>query len=268
MGRLDEFFKSLSGEKKRSELEILENVEDYAAVGDFRSAIEEAESLKTERNRFLAVRLILREILKRLEGEDEKPEDVEAVLQNLVPLINSLTNPRHRALLTADLALILYYLGDQFKGDLSLKAAINLATGHDDVLIDIVRELVRRGLLEKAAGALRLVKDRDKLDSVLVTIAEIFYRMGEVEKAKKVVKHIRNPFHKAMALYYLALVEAPRDNNTAMVLVDAAIKVAEGIENPDARFELMMKLYDLKASLEGKSISLADVLKAERTARE
>ena len=268
MGRLDEFFKALSGGKKRSELEVLENIEDYAAVGDFEKAIEEADSIETERNRFLAARLILREILKRLESEEDKLEGVEGILESLVPLINSLTNPRHRALLTADLALILYYLGDELKADLSLKTAINLATGHDDVLIDIVRELVRRGLLEKAAGALKLVKDRDKLDSVLVTLAEIFYRMGDVERAKKAVKHIRNPFHKAMALYYLALVEASRDKAAAMALVDAAIKVAEGIGDPDARFELMLKLYDLKASLEGSSIRLVDVLKGEGTPQE
>ena len=268
MGRLDEFFKALSGEKKRSELEVLEEVEDYAAVGDFRRAIEAAGSIETERNRFLALRLILREILKRLESGDENSEGVEEVLRDIVPLINSLTNPRYRALLTADLSLILYYLGDEFKGDLSLKTAINIATGYDDVLVEIVRELVRRGLLEKAAGALKLVRDRDKLDSVLVTIAEIFYRMGDVERAKKAVKHIRNPFHKAMALYYLALVEAPRDEETARKLLEAAIKVAEEIEDPDARFELMLKLYDLRASLEGKSIRLVDVLKREKSPQE
>ncbi|WP_457750773.1 tetratricopeptide repeat protein [Thermococcus sp.] len=260
MGRLDEFFKALGGEKKRPELEVLESVEDYVAVGDFGRAIEAANSLESERNRFLAARIILREVLKRLEKDSEELTDVREIFQEIVPLINSITNPRHRALLTFDLALILYYLGDEFKGDLTLKTALNLAKGYDDILLDMVRELVRRGLLEKASGALKMVRDRDKLDSVLVTIAEIFYRMGDVERAKNVIRHIKNPFHKSMALYYLALIESSRDRDTALTLLQAAVKVAEKIENPDARFELMLKLYDLKNSLEGHSVSLVDVL--------
>jgi len=260
MGRLDEFFKALGGEKKRPELEILETVEDYTSVGDFERAIEAAGSLESERNRFLALRLILREILKKLENDPGESKGVGEIFQRIVPLINSVSNPRHRALLTFDLALILYYLGDEFRGDLTLKTALNLARGHDDILLDMVRELVRIGLLDKARGALKMVKDRDKLDSVLVTIAEIFYRMGEVERAKNVIKHIKSPFHKAMALYYLALIESSRDRDTALTLLGAALKVAERVEDPDARFELMLKLYDLKNTLEGRSVSLTDVL--------
>ncbi|MCD6373502.1 MAG: hypothetical protein J7L37_08180 [Thermococcus sp.] len=265
MGKLDEFFKVFSPEKKRSELEILEEVEDYAASGEFGRAIEEASLIETERNRFLAVRLILRRVLKQLENDEKNVSGVGEVLRGVVPLVNSLTNQRYKALLTADIALILYYLGDEFRGDLSLKTAINLAEGHDDVLLEIIRELVRRGLLEKAAGALKLVRDRDKLDSILVTISEMYYRMGDIEGAKKVVKHIKNPFHKAMALYYMALVEAPRDKEAARALLDAAIKVAERVEAPDARFELILKLYDLWIALEGESIRLTDVLKNERS---
>ncbi len=267
MGKLDELF-GRSSDKKRSELEILEEIEDYVVVGDFEGAVELVGSLNTEINRFLALRLILRGILKEVEKGEVKKEEVIGVLGVVVPLINSITNGRHRALLTFDTALILYYLGDSLRGDLSLKAAINLASGHDDVLVEMVRELVRRGLLEKAAGALKLVRDRDKLDSVLVTIAEIFHRMGEFEKAKEVVKHIKNPFHKAMALYYMAIVENSRNPEMAKTLIEGAIKVAEGINEPDARFEIMMKLYDLKATIEGSSIRLADILGKKKPPQE
>jgi len=108
---------------------------------------------------------------------------------------------------------------------------------------------------------MRFVRDREKLDVVLVHLAEVLYERGEVEKALAVVGHITSNFHKATALFYLAQFEMRRDREKALQFIDWAIKLAEGIEDPEARFELMLKLYDLKHEIQGDSLSLSELLK-------
>jgi len=262
MGKLDEFFrKTLSGEESKSELEILDEIEGYLSSGDIQSAIDAVGLLETEHNRFLAMRMILMEMIRRVEeNPDEDRKEFLTYLGKLINAMNAVTDPEHRALLSADTAVVFYYLGDELSGDMALKTALNLASGRDDVLSDIVRNLTRRGLLDKAGYVLTRVKDRERLDSALVSVAEILYRTGDVEKARLIIKHISNPFHRAMALYYIALIEANRDREAAAEIVEAAMKLAEKVKEPDARFELMLKLEGLRDVLEGNSISLSDIL--------
>lgn len=259
MGKLDELFKTDSGEEG-SELEILEKVEDYAEVRDFETAVLEARRLKKDVNLFVALRLVLWEILRRVERGEESPSRVIPLLTSIGLIVNNVKSPRYRAILLADMSVIFYHLGDEFSGDLTLKSALNLAMNQDDVLTEIVRNLVERGLIDKAAGALRLVKDREKIDSILVRIAELFYKAGDHERAKAVLKHIKNPFHKALALYYMAEHSTRQDPETAKELVNAALLMAEKINDPNARFEVMLKIFDLKNALEGKTVKLTDLL--------
>jgi hypothetical protein len=46
-------------------------------------------------------------------------------------------------------------------------------------------------------------------------------------------------------------------------ILEVAFKVAEKINDPHARFEVNMKLYDLKHTLEGTSVNLMSVLSGE-----
>jgi predicted negative regulator of RcsB-dependent stress response len=104
------------------------------------------------------------------------------------------------------------------------------------------------------------VKDPEKLDVVLGQLAGIFYRKGMIDKAMRVLEYIGNPFHKVMALYEIASIEAEKNREEAMKVLDVAFTLAEKIDDPNARFEVNMKLYDLKHALEGDSVSLMDVL--------
>lgn len=265
MGRLDEFFKSLKGQGKRSELEVLEDIESALGMGDIERALELTEELESEPNLFLALRMIMRSMREKLQGAGEKedsgePERMRASLKELIPLVNSLSNPHYRALLLGDLAVLFYLLNDEFNGDPAVKTAINLAGDRADIIRDVLMILINSNLLKKAGYAMKLVRDPEKLDVVLAHLAEIFYREGDVEKVAPILDHISSPFHRAMALYYMAQIESERDRDTALKILTAAFKVAEKIEDSETRFEVMLKLYDLKNSLLGQSLSLKDLL--------
>jgi len=266
MGKLDEFFRSLKGEKKRSELEVLEEIEASIRMGELESAIELAESLENESNRFLALRMVLRAIAERVkelassESDEEHLQEMRDLAKSLIPLINSILNRRYRMLLLADLAVLFYRLNDELNGDVALRTAINMAENSPDVIKDILFELIHSGLLRKAGYAMKMVRDREKLDVVLVHLAELFYRSGDIERAKLIIEHISNPFHRAMALYYIATIEGEKDPQRALKILDAAFNVAEKVKDPEARFELILKLYDLKGKLTGEMPSLGEIL--------
>jgi tetratricopeptide (TPR) repeat protein len=267
MGKLDEFFRGLKGEKKRSELEVLEKIETYLEGGGIDEAITLLDELEKEHNIFLALRMIIQALTESLdEAErmgglpDHERERIKERIKSLVPAVNGLLNRRYRAVLLSDLAILFYRLNDELNGDVALKAAINLAEDEADIVRDVLMELIRRGLLNKAAYAMKMVKEPEKLDVVLTHIAEGFYRAGEVEKAMLILKHIANPFHRAMALYYMASIEGERDREKALKLIEAAFKEVEKIEDPDARFELSLKLYDLRHFILGEGFNVRGVL--------
>ncbi|ASJ06816.1 hypothetical protein [Thermococcus pacificus] len=267
MGKLDEFFRDPRGEKKRSELEVLEEIESYLSEGRIDDTIPLLEALGKEHNLYLALRMIIRTITESLdEAEknggltDYELEKTKERIKNLVPAVNGLFNKRYRALLLSDLAVLLYRLNDELNGDMALRAAINLAGDEANIVRDILMELIRRGLLDKAGYAMKMVKDPEKLDVVLTHIAEGFYLAGDVEKAMLILRHITSPFHRAMALYYMASIEGQRNREKALKLIDAAFKEAEKVEDPDARFELSLKLYDLKHSILGEGFNVRDIL--------
>ena len=267
MGKLDEFFK-LRGEKesRRSDLEILEVIEDALKEKNIDYALLQLRNIQKDHNLFLALRMVLREITSQLKPSQEEggvvltDSEVRVKLKELTLLVNTLPNPLYRAILLADLAVVFYYIQDDLSGDMALKAAIDLVLNNPSVLREIVLNLVKHGLLEKAGYAMKLVKDPEKLDVVLSQLSEKFYREGDIGKAMRVLEHINNPFHKAMALYYIASIEAEKNSEEALKILDVAFKIAEKIEDPNARFEANMKLYDLKHSIEGTSVNLMDVL--------
>ncbi|NJD99184.1 hypothetical protein E3E26_05240 [Thermococcus sp. LS1] len=268
MGKLDDFFKSFMGGKKdKSELEILEEIEEYLKMGEIDEALEQIKNLEKEHNIFLALRMVIRSIVEQLDEWEQtgtlNEEDLGRIkerIKEMIPVVNALFNPRYRALLMADLAILFYRLDDELNGDLALRTAINLAGNHDDIIREILMNLIRLGLLDKAGYAMKMVREPEKLDVVLVYLAEMFYRAGEVEKAKLIIKHIASPFHKAMALYYIASIEGTQNREEALRILEEAFKLAEEVGDPDARFELMLKLYDLKHSLLGEAFNLREIL--------
>ncbi|NJE01861.1 hypothetical protein [Thermococcus sp. JdF3] len=269
--KLDEFFKSLGGrENKKSDLEILDEIEDSLKEGNIDHAILLLRDISKEHNLFLALRMVLREILStgNLTGNKSgaippNEAEVRSRIKELTILVNTILNPLHRAVLMADIAIAFYKINDDFSGDMTLKAAIDLAINSTNILKEIILGLVNHGLLDKAGYAMNLVKDPEKLDVVLAQLAEKLYREGDLEKATRVLKHITHPFHKAMALYSIALIEADRNREDAKKILEVAFKVAEKINDPHARFEVNMKLYDLKHTLEGTSVNLMSVLSGE-----
>ncbi|ASJ08883.1 hypothetical protein A3L11_06455 [Thermococcus siculi] len=275
MGKLDEFFRGLREEKKRSELEVLEDIEAYLGEGEIDGAIALLDELEKEHNLFLALRMIIKALTDTLDEGERTGQLTEhdigrarELIKSLIPAVNGLFNRRYRAILLSDLAVLFYRLHDELNGDVALRTAINLAGDDADIVRDALMELVRRGLLGKAAYAMKMVREPEKLDVVLTHIAETLYRAGEVEKAGLIVEHITNPFHRAMALYYMAAIEKERDQERAIKLIDAAFREAEKVEDPDARFELTLKLYDLKHSILGEGFSVHDVLSSRETPRE
>lgn len=267
MGKLDDFFRGLRGEKKRSELEVLEEIAAYLSEGGIDDAIALLDMLEREHNLYLALRMIIRAITEALdEAErnggltDHELEKTKERIKSLVPAVNGLFNRRYRAILLSDLAVLFYRLNDELNGDMALRAAINLAGDEADIVRDVLMELIRRGLLGKVSYAMKMVREPEKLDVVLTHIAEGFYRAGDVEKAMLILRHIKSPFHRAMALYYMASIEGQRDREKALRLIDEAFKEAEKVEDPDARFELSLKLYDLKHSILGEGFNVRDVL--------
>ncbi len=265
MGKLDELFGAIKG--KRPDTEVLTEIEDRLLVDDIPGAIALLEELEKEQNVVMAIRLILRKILRMKESGENPEMRFVPLLKGLVPYINGIKNERYRALLLGELALAFYIVGAELEGDFTLKASINLALEHPDILRDIIMNLINADLLPKAGYAMKFVKDREKLDVVLVYLAEVLYERGEEEKALAVIGHITSNFHRALALFHLAEFEKTRNREKALQFVEWAIKIAERIEDPDARFELMLKLYDLRHEILGESLSLSELL-ARETPRE
>jgi len=265
MGKLDELFGAIKG--KRPDTEVLTEIEDRLLVDDVPGAIALLEELEKEQNVVIAVRMILRKILRLKESSDEDINFVP-LLKGLVPYINGIKNERYRALLLGELAMGFYLVGAELEGDFALKASINLALKHPDVLRDIIMGLINAGLFPKAGYAMKFVRDKEKLDVVLVHLAEVLYERGDIEKALAVIGHITSNFHRAVALLYLAQSEKDRDLEKALQFVDWAIKLAEKIEDPDARFELMLKLYDLRHEIMGEPLSLSKLLTAKTSGDE
>lgn len=266
MGKLDEFFGSIGG-KKRSELKVLEEIEEYLHEGGIDEAIERLSEIKKEHNLFLALRMIVSTIVKILDEAEKqgtltenKIRMMEEKLQYLVPAVNGLFNKHYRSILLSDLAILFYKLNDEFNGDLALKTAINLAGDNADIVRDIIMGLIKKGLLAKASYAIKMTKNHETIDIVLVNLAESFYLAGDEQRAALILKHISHPFQRAMALYYMASIEEERDKEKALRILKAAFEEAKKVESPTARFELMLKLYDLEHRLLGKSLNVRDVL--------
>jgi len=260
MGKLDELFGVIK--RRRPEAEVLTEIEDRLFVNDIAGAVELLEEIEKEQNVVMAVRMILREVTTK--ARDGK-NSLVPVLRRLLSHINGVKNERYRALLLGQLAVGFYTVGAELEGDFALRASINLALNHPDVLRDIIMGLINAGFLPKAGYAMKFVKDREKLDVVLVHLAEVLYERGEEEEALAVIGHITNNFHRAVALLHLA--QSERNGEKALQFVEWAIKLAEKIEDPGARFELMLKLYDLKHELRGEGLSLSELL-ARETPRE
>ncbi|WP_297480102.1 hypothetical protein [Thermococcus sp.] len=263
MGKLDELFGVIK--EKRPDTEVLTEIEDRLLVDDIPGAIALLEELEREQNVVIAVRMILRKILRMRESEENAEIRFVPLLKGLVLYVNGIKNERYRALLLGELALGFYVIGAELEGDFALKASINLALEHPDILRDIIMNLINAGLFPKAGYAMKFVKDREKLDVVLVYLAEVLYERGEEEKALAVIGHITSNFHRAVALFHLAEFEKTRNREKALQFVEWAIRIAERIEDPDARFELMLKLYDLRHEILGEPLSLSELLARETT---
>lgn len=261
MRKLEEFFK-LKKRQKRPDLEVLEEIEERVKSGNVEGAIALLEELERPQNTFVAIRLILRNLISAAKSSGETGRWLYlGLLKDLIPHVNGIPSERARAILFGDLAVAFYLLGDEFDGDFALRSAINLASNHPDVLRDILFELIDSGLLPKAAYVMKTVKNRAGLDVVLSHLADLFYRAGEEEKALSVVDHIENPFHRAVALYYIATFEMTRNREKALAYLQRAIEEAEKIEDPDARLELMMKLNEVLHEVMGEGLSLVELLK-------
>ena len=261
MAALERILGILEGEDKVSDLERLERIEELVDSGDFQSAISELEKIRKDENVYVGARIIIRALLN-LEGDIRS--DVLDYLKSLIPIINGISSWRYRSLLMANVAIAFYKLGDEFNGDLALKTAINLAyVAGEDVLVEILRELIRRGMLNKGAYAFSLVKDRRKIDFLLSQLVESLYLAGEYDKARAVLESIKDPFYRAVALYRLALLEFNKNKLKALAFIESAIENTEKIENKHARLELLIKLNDLKGQLTGKGIRLVDILGKE-----
>ena len=246
---------------KRSEVEILEQIESHVEAGDIKGAIGFLEELRSQFNTFVALRIILRELVQRLKtASDSEKEELRIILKELIPHINGLESNRQRALLLGEVAKAFYLLGDDFNGDLALKASINLAEEYPDLLKEILMSLIEEGLLSKAGFAFRMVRNRDVIEPVFVHLVEKFYEEGKEDVAFSILKMISSPFHRATALYYIAMVEENRNREMAIKLVETAMKEAEKIKDPETRLELVLKLSDYLHSLRGERLSVMDIL--------
>ncbi|WP_456366057.1 hypothetical protein [Thermococcus sp.] len=261
MGRLDELFGTRRApEGGGSDLERLEGIEEAASSGEFPVAINLLDHIEKEENVFLGVQIVLKSLMDYF--EELTPREISGYLGELIPIINGISSWRYRALLLGKVAVLYYRIEDDFNGDIALKSSINLAyAAGEDVLIEILEELIKLGILEKAAHAFSLVKDRKKVDYLLGKVAEYFYLRGDEEKALKALNYIGDPFHRAVAFYRLALIEAERDRERALGFIERAIENARQIENRYAKIELLMKLSDVRAKLTGEGISLGQILK-------
>ena len=259
MGRLDSLFGT--GKEGKRDVETLEEIESRLNEGDLSGALHLVDVLKNPGNVFLALRLILKRIAESAREPNANRTALLAVLREAIPRVNAVPSERYRAILLGELAKAFYYLGDDFNGDISLKTALNLASNHPDILRDILRGLIEEGLLKKAAYALKMVRDRRALDPIFEYLVERLYHAGKVKDALKVLEHIESPFHRAMALHSLALLSRD-DPETALKFIERAIEEASKIEDPETRFETMIKLYDTMHEIKGEPLSLGTVLRA------
>jgi len=258
MGGLDTLFgKKEEGQKDDT---ILEELEEAVFEGDLFRAVQLADGIKKDGNLFLALRLILSRVNELEDDSKMDKSKLTALLREIIPRVNSINSERYRALLFGDLAVAFYHIGDEFSADFALKTALNLASGHPDVIRDILKRLVDEGLLPKASYALRMVKDRKTLDLILAYIAERLYLEGKKKNALVVVENIASPFHRAIALHNIALLE--KDKEVALKLIGRAIEEAGKIKDPEARFELMIKLHDTMYRIKGEPPSIESILRA------
>ncbi|ASJ10918.1 hypothetical protein A3L12_06190 [Thermococcus sp. P6] len=259
MGILDNLF-SPSKRRNRSDLEVLDDIENALKIGEVERAIRLTDEVKSEPNTFLALRMIIRSIIKMIWEQKEDPGRVRELLRGLIPPANSLFTPRYRALVLGDMAVLFYLLGDELNGDIALKTAIEFAGDNADTIRDILMNLLKYGLLEKAGYAMKRVREPETLDVVLVNLARLIYSRGEKEKAWRIVDHISTPFHRAMALYYLAEIEGGRNREEALRILNEAFRVVDEIEEPEAKVEVAFKLYDLKHHLLDSSLDIRGIL--------
>ena len=264
MKKLDRIFEKLRKQKRASDSEILDEIDEALFQDDFERALELIHELENEQNIIVAVRVFIRKIIKKA-SEMEKGESSIYIklLQNLIPIINGVQSERYRAILFGDLAIAFYLLGAELEGDLALKAAIHLALRHPEVLRDILFPLIRSGLLDKASYILKLIKDPEQLDIVLSYLAEVLYERGEKEKAMSLLDFMACNFHRAVTLMHFAQYEKERNRERALELIDKAIELAERISNADVRFELMLKLQDLRHEILGEPLTITRILSKE-----
>ncbi|MBP1912749.1 hypothetical protein [Thermococcus stetteri] len=88
MGKLDEFFGSLTG--KRSDSEVLAEIESQLAEDNVSRAIGLIEELDKEQNVVLAVRLVLRKLFKLKTDADTSSFKIIPFLKQLIPYINEI----------------------------------------------------------------------------------------------------------------------------------------------------------------------------------
>ncbi len=263
MGKIDELFEPEKEPERDSDR--IEVIEELVNQWEFKEALKELDRVKLVPNMFLGLRVFVRGILaaiKELQREGKLKEDLRKAMvgyvESLIPIANGITNLRLKALAFADISVAFYMLDENLKSDFALKTALNIATelGDDDITVEIVKTLIDSGILTKAAYAMNLVRNRKKLDLILSQLAVMFYASGELEKAEVTLQHIESRFHRANALYYMASIEASRDQEKALRLLDTAFKIVEEIENPVLRFEMFLKLSDLKYTItEEKSLT-------------
>ncbi|WP_456453550.1 hypothetical protein [Thermococcus sp.] len=265
MGKLDELFEPEKEPERDSDR--IEVIEELVNQWEFKEALKELDRVKLVPNMFLGLRVIVRGVLtavKESMKEGKLNEDIRKALvdyvESLIPIANGITNLRLKALAFADISVAFYMLDENLKSDLALKTALNIATeiGDDDITVEIVKTLIDRGILAKAAYAMNLVRNRKKLDLILSQLAVMFYASGEQEKAEVTLQHIESRFHRANALYYMASIEASRDQEKALRLLDAAFRIVEEIENPVLRFEMFLKLTELKSKITGEGSTKID----------
>ncbi|ALM74771.1 hypothetical protein [Thermococcus barophilus] len=229
---------------------------------DINAAISEVRRIKNDYYLFLGVRSIVKKIVQLAKKSINKfgsvlkheKEAFREYLKELVILANSITEERLRAIVFADIAIAFYLIDESLEGDLALRTSLDLAEKlkDDDVTFEIVYSLVENDLLEKAAYAMSLVRNRKKLDVILSYMALHLYKEGREDDAAKVITHIQSDFHKVMALWKMAEFESKRDKKKAEEILKKAMELLKDIENPVLRFEAFVKIAELQEELAGR----------------
>jgi len=256
---LEEF---LFGEKKkRSELEVLADVEIYLSRLDFEEASRCLDELESDQNLFVALQMILSKMITTLrEGvlsEGDLPEMLK-VLEKVMEKSNLIVVLNYRVTLLTYLAVLFYLLGDEFRGDMALKTALSLAGDRKNLLKFILRTLFSVGLLKKAGYVLSKIGDSDLLNLQLVELTKVFYQAGEKRKAFEVIKHIEKPYYKALA--YLALAELEKQSELAKAYLKAAEYFASLVKESNASTSIMMRIKEYEHKISGDVVSVQDIL--------